>query len=92
MVGEDGPHILVYTFHGLVRLNQTASLIWRLLDGRHDTEEILFALEDRFPQVPRKRLQEDLEEFLSVAETEGLILRHWSPLQPYQVICEELVP
>jgi|GEM_PF-1692009 len=91
-VGEEGPGILVYTFHGLIRLNQTASLIWRLLDGGHSTEEILFALRDRFPHVPRERLQEDLEKFLSVAETEGLILRHWSPLQPYGVIFEELVP
>lgn len=91
-VGEDGPGILVYTFHGLIRLNQTASLIWRLLDGRHTTEEILFALRDHFPQVPRERLEGDLEEFLSVAEKGGLILRHWSPLQPYQVLSEELVP
>jgi hypothetical protein len=91
-VGEDGPGILVYTFRGLIRLNQTASLIWRLLDGRHTTEEILFDLRDHFPQVPQERLEGDLEEFLSAAEKEGLILRHWSPLQPYQVLSEELVP
>ena len=89
---ESQPGIIVYSFRGLIRLNGVASLIWGLIDGHHTVEEILIALRDHFPDVPTERLREDLEDFLRFAEDNSLILRHWSPLQPYEVISEELVP
>ncbi len=84
--------ILAYTFDGLVRLNDTASIIWELLDGRHSEKEIVSALRARFPLASVARLEEDVKAFLSSAEAHGLILRHWSPLQPYRIVAEELVP
>ena len=90
--GKVGSGILVYTFRGLIRLNETASLVWELMDGRHTVEEMLVALRGQFPNAPGERLKEDLENFLRSAESNGLILRHWTPLQPYQVDDEELVP
>jgi hypothetical protein len=89
---KTGREILVYSLGGLIRLNGTASLIWELLDGWHGVEEMLVALRERFPDAPGERLKEDVESFLRSAEVSGLILRHWSPLQPYEVASEELVP
>lgn len=89
---KTGCKILVYSFRGLIRLNQTASLIWEHLDGRHSLEELLVTLRKSFPNAPAEQLKEDLENFLRSAETMGLICRQWRPLQPYQVLNEELVP
>lgn len=89
---ESTSRVLVYTFDGLVRLNLTASIIWRLMDGHHGVEDILKALREHYPLAPRARLEEDVENFLRSAESHGLILRHWSPLQPYRILAEELVP
>lgn len=89
---ESTSRVLVYTFAGLVRLNQTASLIWGLMDGHHGVEEMLLALREQYPHAPVAQLEEDVENFLRSAEAHGLVLRHWSPLQPYRILVEELVP
>jgi hypothetical protein len=88
---ESTSRVLVYTFDGLVRLNPTASIIWGLMDGHHGVEEILQALREHYPLAPGAQLEEDVETFLRSAEAHGLILSHWSPLQPYRVLAEELV-
>ena len=90
--GESTSTVLVYTFRGLVRLNETASFIWTLMDGHRSAEEILLALREQYPIVHLAQLEDDVEKFLNSAEAHGMILRHWSPLQPYQVLAEELVP
>ena len=93
-IEDDGStrQVLAYTFNGLVRLNDTATIIWGLLDGRHCEEEIVYTLRAQFPLATVARLEEDVEAFLRSAEDRGLILRHWTPLQPYRIIAEELVP
>jgi len=90
---EESPsRVLVYTFGGLVRLNQTASLIWELIDGRRCVADILLALREQYPCVRTAQLEKDVHAFLRSAEALGLILGHWSALQPYRIFAEELVP
>jgi hypothetical protein len=85
------PVVTVYGLTSLIRLNPTASFIWLLSDGHHSERQILRALKERFPQVPADRLQEDVERFLSQAESQGFLRRRWDPLQPYGVIHERLL-
>jgi hypothetical protein len=85
---ETFPRVIVYGLTGLIRLNRTASLIWLLSDGHHSVRQILRALEERFPGIQSSILQEELSRFLSQADSRGLLLRHWDPLQPYRVIEE----
>ena len=84
------PEITVYGLTGLIRFNRTASIIWLLSDGNHSEHQILQDLAERFPEIPSGRLQEEVGRFLSQAESRGLLLRHWDPLQPYRVIGERL--
>jgi len=83
--------VTAYGLTGLIRLNRTASFIWLLSDGLHDEKRILEALRRRFPDVPADRLREDMERFLSQAESRGLLVRGWDPLQPYRVVRERLI-
>jgi len=92
VAGTDScPEVTVYGFNGLIRLNRTASLIWLLSDGHHSERQILQALGERFPEVSPDGLQEEVGRFLSQAESRGLLLRQWDPLQPYRVVGERLV-
>jgi hypothetical protein len=86
------PVVTVYSLDGLIRLNQVASSIWLLSDGRHTEEQIRTILRDRFPDVPAQRLKKDLDLFLTEAENRGLLIRCWDPLQPYLVLSERSAP
>ena len=90
-VTDSLPEVTVYGITGLIRFNRTASMIWLLSDGNHTESQILQTLAERFPEVPPGRLQEEVGRFLSQAESRGLLLRHWNPLQPYRVIGERPV-
>jgi len=85
------PEVTVYGLSGLIRLNRTASLIWLWSDGHHSVRQILQALRKCFPESPADRLQDEVGRFLSLAESRGLLLCHWDPLQPYRVIGERFL-
>jgi hypothetical protein len=89
---KDGLAMLVYGFHGLIRFNTTAALLWERIDGRHTVAELRVTLKESFPDLPDERLRQDVDAFLARAGEEGLILCPWSPLQPYHVHREGLVP
>jgi hypothetical protein len=85
------PEIIAYGLAGLVRLNRTASFVWLLSDGHHSERQIFQALKEHFTEVPFARLQEEVDRFLSQAESQGILVRCWDPLQPYRVIGERLI-
>ena len=87
-VTDSLPEVTVYGLTGLIRFNRTASMIWLLSDGKCSEHRILQALAERFPEVPPGRLQGEVVRFFTQAESRGLLLRHWDPLQPYRVIGE----
>ena len=82
--------VTAYGLVRLVRLNPVASLIWLLSDGCHSEESILKILKRRFPGIAIESLREDVASFLSQAESWGVMVRQWDPLQPYRVTCERL--
>ena len=88
----DGLALLVYGLHGLIRFNSTAALLWQQMDGHHSIADLRDVLKKGFPDLPDERLRQDVDAFLADATKEDLILCPWSPLQPYHVLREGLLP
>ncbi|MBT2297080.1 pyrroloquinoline quinone biosynthesis peptide chaperone PqqD [Pseudomonas fluorescens] len=65
-------HVLLYP-EGMIKLNDSASLIGGLIDGERDVAAIIDALSKQFPDVPE--LADDIEQFMEVARAE-----HWIEL------------
>ena len=62
-------HVLLYP-EGMIKLNESASLIGGLIDGQRDVAAIISELEQQFPGVPE--VADDIEQFMEVARAE-----HW---------------
>jgi len=62
-------HVLLSP-EGMIKLNDSASLIGGLIDGQRDVAAIINELEQQFPGVPQ--VAEDIEQFMEVARAE-----HW---------------
>jgi len=65
-------HVLLYP-EGMIKLNESASLIGGLIDGQRDVAAIIDALQQQFPDVPE--VADDIEQFMEVARAE-----HWIEL------------
>ncbi len=73
--GEDGWTLIVNPdTAGAMALNRTGALIWRLVDGRRTTEEIIAAVRRQFSDAP-ERVAEDVRELLTKLAEEGFIGR-----------------
>ncbi|MBD2840463.1 pyrroloquinoline quinone biosynthesis peptide chaperone PqqD [Metapseudomonas lalkuanensis] len=62
-----GCHVLLYP-EGMVRLNESAGEILRLVDGERSVAQIILDLRRRFPDVPG--LNEDILAFIEVAHAQ----------------------
>ena len=62
-------HVLLYP-EGMIKLNESASLIGGLVDGQRSVEAIITQLQQQFPDVPE--VAEDIVQFMEVARAE-----HW---------------
>ena len=56
-------HVLLYP-EGMIKLNDTASEILNLVDGERNEDDIIRALEGKFPGV---ELAPDVREFIQIA-------------------------
>lgn len=65
-------HVLLYP-EGMIKLNESASLIGGLIDGQRDVAAIIDALQQQFPDVPE--VADDIEQIMEVARAE-----HWIEL------------
>ena len=62
-----GCHVLLYP-EGMIKLNESAGEILKLVDGRRSVATIIAELQSRFPEVPG--LDEDILAFLEVAHAQ----------------------
>lgn len=65
-------HVLLYP-EGMIKLNESASAIGGLIDGKRSVAQIIDALNEQFPGFPE--LGTDVEQFMEVARAE-----HWIEL------------
>ncbi len=62
-----GCHVLLYP-EGMIKLNDSASLIGGLIDGQRSVATLVAELQGRFPEVPG--IDEDILAFLEVAHAQ----------------------
>ena len=60
-------HVLLYP-EGMIQLNDSASHILKLVDGKRTIEQIIAQLQEQFPDVPG--LDEDVMTFMGVAHAQ----------------------
>lgn len=60
-------HVLLYP-EGMIKLNDSAGEILKLVDGKRSVAEIVAALKARFPDA--SGLEEDIVEFLEIAHAQ----------------------
>jgi len=65
-------HVLLYP-EGMIKLNESASEIGKLIDGERDVAAIIAKLDEQYPGVPD--LGDDIEQFMEVAREQ-----HWLTL------------
>ena len=65
-------HVLLYP-EGMIKLNDSASAIGGLIDGKLSVAQIIAKLDEQFPGVPE--LAQDIEQFMEVARAQ-----HWIEL------------
>jgi pyrroloquinoline quinone biosynthesis protein D len=65
-------HVLLYP-EGMIKLNESASEIGKLIDGERDVAAIIAKLDAQYPGVPD--LGDDIEQFMEVAREQ-----HWLTL------------
>ncbi|HTW92816.1 MAG TPA: PqqD family protein [bacterium] len=71
--GTDGWTLLVNPdTAGAMAVNHTGALVWRLVDGRRTTDEIVAAVRSRFPDAPDS-VADDVLEILAKLTGEGFI-------------------
>ena len=66
-------HVLLYP-EGMIKLNESAGEILKLVDGQQSIAAIIAALSSRFPDVPG--LDEDILAFMEVANAQFWIELH----------------
>ena len=78
---EDPLLIRIFAPEKMIDLNETASLVWDLLDGEVLAYHLIERLQDRYPEASRELLAEDLLRLLLCWEKDQLIYTHWEKLR-----------
>lgn len=60
--------------HGMIKLNDAALFIWKLLQDGADRDGILFALTKEYAGVPQATLAADLDAFLNTLTEKNILL------------------
>jgi len=54
-------------------LNGTGAAIWKEISGGASSDEVVTRLSDRYPAIPKERLESDVHSFLSQLAARGLV-------------------
>ncbi len=72
----DGRTVAIYSPHpALLTFNETATMIWNLLDGRTSVQAILTRLAERYPMSPAEQREQEALAFLQQLVGAGMIIR-----------------
>lgn len=73
---------VVMTAVGLLQLNDAATAVWELVDGRRGVAGIAAALRRRYPATARAELRQAAAGVLAELQKRGAIVTGWTPLDP----------
>ncbi len=68
---------------GLLRLNETAAVVWRALDGARDEAELAQVLRAACPDAGAAEVREAVGDLLEALAAAGAVVRGWTPLDPW---------
>lgn len=63
----------VSKINGMIKLNDSAKLIWELLEAGKSTEEILAEMKNNFSDADEEILTADLNNFLNILIEKGIL-------------------
>lgn len=72
-------------FDGIIKLNKSASVVWRLADGKHTIRDIVDELKKLYQGADSEVLLQDVETVLDRLAEKGSVIRDWDPLLKDQV-------
>ena len=77
-------------FDGIVKLNETATVIWNMSDGKHYIKDILNEMEIKYEGISREELLGDIENIICNLIEKGLLIKDWDPLLKDNVVIKEI--
>lgn len=77
-VENDITHII--GFDGIIRLNDSATMIWNMANGKNTIEDILNKMQIRYNSVAKQELYLDVENILNHLASRGVLIKDWDPL------------
>jgi hypothetical protein len=60
-------------FNGMVRLNDSGAMLWKILEQGASREELVQTLTERY-NVPREQAAQDLDEFIGILNQVGCLV------------------
>jgi radical SAM superfamily enzyme YgiQ (UPF0313 family) len=73
-------------FDSIIKLNATASKVWKMSDGKHSIKEIVNSLKDEFNGVARDDIEVDVTRILEQLNKKGVIVMNWDPIYKNDIL------
>lgn len=67
-------------FDGIITLNKTATIIWKMVNGKNTVKEIVVQLKKIYIGVDEKILLNDVERVINSLSARGAVIKDWDPL------------
>lgn len=80
----------VVAFDGMIRLNKTATIVWKMADGKHTVEDIINKFREMYKDVSLEMLEEDIGNIIHNLEKKGVLLEDWDPLLKDNISYKEM--
>ncbi len=74
---------------GIIRLNESATTIWIMSNGKNSIKDILDNLHRKYCTVPKKELFHDVESVIEALTDRGVLIKDWDPLLKDNVMLKE---
>ena len=81
---EENGKIFVNSFNGEYELDEVASIIWKMCDGRNKIDEIIKKLKKIFKNTGDTEIESDVVELLLDMEKDDLLILDYDPLFPHK--------
>lgn len=76
---EDG-YTYIIGFDGIIKLNKTATVVWRMANGKNEVRDIVKELQKQYNDISEKMLLNDIEKIIEKLHLKGILINDWDPL------------
>ena len=79
----------VMGFEGVIRLNESASIVWAMSNGKNSINDILEYMHQKYSGISKEELLSDIEYIIDALSKKGVIIKDWDPLLKDNVLQKE---